>query len=350
MIYAPVVIPTLCRYRHLKRGLDSLARNSWAKLTDIFVVLDFPPSDKYREGYEKTRDMLRSYPGEAFKSFNVVEREVNYGPGKNGKALIDEVIVPRYGRWMSAEDDIEFAPNFIEYMDKCLDYFEDDDSVQAVCGYSYPLDWEMTDGATVFLSQATYSAWGTGQWARKRDAAVKDIAEGHYLLNNRARAFDSGLVDRMAAGRRAEYVSYVSLGVGDAEMESMTDMAYGPYLLLSGKRVVVPEVSKTRNLGFDGTGLNCSAVEDAKGTHSMDYDYSHQPLDASDVFELVVEGDEECVRANHELLDKFLYVPQSKARFERLGTLVYRVFGAKGCDAATKAYHALRAAYRKVKA
>lgn len=350
MIYAPVVIPTLCRHRHLKRGLDSLARNSWAEFTDVFVVLDFPPSGKYREGYEKTRDMLRSYPGDAFRSFNVIEREKNYGPGKNSKALVDEVIAPRYGRWISAEDDIEFAPNFIEYMDKCLDRFEDDGSVQAVCGYSYPLDWKKTDGTTAFLSQATYSAWGTGQWARKRDAARKDIVQTYYLLKNRARAFDSGLVDRMVAGRRAEYVPYVALGVGNAEMESMTDMAYGPYLLLSGKRVVIPMISKTRNLGFDGTGLNCSAVEDAKGMHSMDYDYSSQPLDESDTFELVVEGDEKCLQANHDLLDKFLYVPRSKARLEWLGTLIYRTFGGKGCDIATKVYQGMRAAYRKVKA
>ncbi len=350
MIYAPVVIPTLCRYRLLKRGLDSLSRNSWAKFTDVFIALDFPPSDKYREGYEKTRDMLRSYPGEAFKSFNVVERETNYGVGKNARALFDEAILPHWDRWIFAEDDIEFAPNFIEYMDKCLERFEDDESVQAVCGYSYPLEWRKTEGATVFLSQATYSAWGTGQWAKKNLAARKDLTEDHYLLSNRKRAFDEGIVDRMIGGRRSEYVPYVTLGVGDAQMESTTDMAYGPYLLLSRKSVVVPELSKTRNLGFDGSGLNCAAIEGAKGTHSMDYDYSHQPLDDCDSFDLVVEENASNVQANHELLDGFLFVPRRNASYERIGRFIYRAFGARGCDVATRAYRGLRAAYRRVKA
>lgn len=350
MIYAPVVIPTLSRHGHLKRGLDSLARNPWARFTEVYVALDFPPSEKYRGGYEMTRDMLRAYPGECFKGFHVVERESNYGPGRNSRELINEYIRSRYDRWIFAEDDIEFAPNFIEYMDKCLDYFENDDSVQAVCGYSYPLEWKKTDGATAFLSKATYSAWGTGQWARKRDSAFADIVEGRYLLRNRERAFSEGLIDRMVSGRRAEYVSYVTMGVGDARMESLTDMAYGPYLLLSGKSVVIPEITKTRNLGFDGTGVNCTAIAGGKGSHSMDYDYSHQPLDEDTSFDLAIEGNAENVQANHALLDEFLYVPPMSAGLERAGTLVYRLFGEKGCDAATRVCRALRAGYRRLKA
>ena len=349
MKYAPVIIPTLCRYKHLKRGLDSLARNPWAKFTDVYVALDYPAKDKYREGYERTRDMLRSYPVSFFKSFNVIQRDSNYGPNRNSEALIEEVIVPRYDRWIYAEDDIEFSPNFIEYMDKCLDYFKDDDRVQAVCGYSYPLDWKKTDRATVFLSQATYSAWGTGQWANRRAIATKDITEKRYLLRSREFAFDEGLIDRMVSGRRAEYVSYITLGVGDRQMETMTDMAFGPYLLLSGKSVVIPEITKTRNLGFDGTGVNCSFIGRAKGAHSLDYDYSRQPLDEEYSFELVEEENINNVQENHVLLDKFLYVPWKNAALECLGTSIYRMFGARGCDVATKVYRLLRAIYRKAK-
>lgn len=350
MIYAPVIITTLCRHEHLKRGLDSLARNSWAKHTDVFVGLDFPPSEKYREGYEKTRDLLRSYPGEAFKSFNVIERETNYGSSKNYRALRKLIIDLHYDRWMEAEDDIEFAPNFIEYMDKCLEYFEEDEKVQAICGYSYPLDWRRTDGASVFLTQATYSMWGTGQWLKKDEVATRDLTENQYLLKNMSRAFDEGIVDRMISGRRAEYVSYVTLGAGDDRMESTADLACGPYLLLSGRSVVVPEISKTRNHGFDGTGVNCSAINEFTGSHSLAYDYSHQPLDDSDSFELSVEENPENILANHDLLDEFLFVPPRRARLARLGTLVYRAFGAKGCAVATNVYRGLRAAYRRVKA
>ena len=349
MIYAPVIITTLCRYKHLKKGLDSLAVNPWAKYTDVYIALDFPPSEKYREGYERTRDMLRSYAGEAFKSFNVIARESNYGPSRNFRALIESIVDLGYDRWIQAEDDIEFSPNFIEYMDKCLEYFEDDDSVLSVCGYSYPLDWNTTERSTAFLTQATYSAWGTGEWRRKEEVARKDLTENQYLMKSRRRAFDDGVVDRMIAGRRAEYVAYVTLGAGGSGMESTADVACGPYLMLSGKSVVVPCVTKTRNNGFDNTGVNCPAIVGAGGRHSMDYDYSHQPLDQNDFFELCIEDSVENNNANHALLDEFLFVPQRKARLERLGSFIYRLFGSKGCDIAIKVYQGLRKAYRRGK-
>lgn len=51
-IYAPVIIPTLNRIEHLKRCIESLEKNTGADKTEVFVSLDFPPSDKYLQGYE----------------------------------------------------------------------------------------------------------------------------------------------------------------------------------------------------------------------------------------------------------------------------------------------------------
>lgn len=47
MVYAPVCIPTLNRYEHLKELIESLQRNPWAQYTDLFIGLDFPPGEKY---------------------------------------------------------------------------------------------------------------------------------------------------------------------------------------------------------------------------------------------------------------------------------------------------------------
>lgn len=34
MVYAPIIIPTLCRFEHFKKCIENL-KNSWAKFTDI---------------------------------------------------------------------------------------------------------------------------------------------------------------------------------------------------------------------------------------------------------------------------------------------------------------------------
>lgn len=52
-VYAPVLIPTLCRSEHFIRCIESLKRNTWAQYTDVFIGLDYPPSEKYFDGYCK---------------------------------------------------------------------------------------------------------------------------------------------------------------------------------------------------------------------------------------------------------------------------------------------------------
>ncbi len=36
MVYAPIIIPTLNRYEHLKRCVKSLQQNGWAKYTELY--------------------------------------------------------------------------------------------------------------------------------------------------------------------------------------------------------------------------------------------------------------------------------------------------------------------------
>lgn len=41
-------------------------------------------------------------------------------------------------------------------MDKALDKYEDDQSVVAVTGYSYPLNWHVSDKANIFKSKLLF--------------------------------------------------------------------------------------------------------------------------------------------------------------------------------------------------
>ena len=59
MKYAPVIIPTLCRYEHFVRCVESLKKNTWAKYTDIYIGLDYPKKDSHREGYLKIKEYLQ---------------------------------------------------------------------------------------------------------------------------------------------------------------------------------------------------------------------------------------------------------------------------------------------------
>ena len=82
MIYAPILIPTLNRYEHLRKCLESLSRCTWAEQTDVYVSLDYPPSDqwdRYAPGWEKNREFLRSCGNLGFKNLFVIEQTENLG-------------------------------------------------------------------------------------------------------------------------------------------------------------------------------------------------------------------------------------------------------------------------------
>ena len=52
-IYAPVIILTLNRFEKFKKCLESLEACTGADKTDVYVSLDYPPSEKYVEGWKK---------------------------------------------------------------------------------------------------------------------------------------------------------------------------------------------------------------------------------------------------------------------------------------------------------
>lgn len=51
--YTPIMIPTLCRYEHFRRCLESLQRRTHANETDVYVGLDYPAKESHWDGYKK---------------------------------------------------------------------------------------------------------------------------------------------------------------------------------------------------------------------------------------------------------------------------------------------------------
>ena len=78
--YAPVIIPTLNRFEHFKRCLESLEHCTGAEYTDVYVALDYPPSECYRVGWEMINSYLTEKESEhGFSHLFVIRRSSNYG-------------------------------------------------------------------------------------------------------------------------------------------------------------------------------------------------------------------------------------------------------------------------------
>lgn len=286
-----IVIPTLCRSKHLEKCLDSLMKNPWAQYVDLYIGLDYPAKDSHWPGYREILNLMeRDYS--MFRSFHLIKRSANYGAAKNIDALFQEAIRD-YDQFIYIEDDTEFSENYLEYMLKALDYFRDDPDVISVSGYSYPVSFNTDKNCSIITQNAICNTWGVGFWKNKYEIIRKEIEEDLCLI----RDFSYNLKHfRLSRYRRIDYINCVA-GVDPDDKDvyrlcpmftRITDIAMGVYMQANGKYQAMPVVSKVRNNGFDGSGLYCQTIKPVKSGRvtSDTYDYSQQPIDQEEHFAL----------------------------------------------------------------
>ena len=256
MIYAPILIPTLNRIEHLQRCITSLQNNAWAKYTTLIISVDYPPGEKYIDGYKKVCEYLQ-YGISGFAYVDIIYQKENLG--MMGNALfVQDYAKKKFDCFIWTEDDNEMSPNFIEYMDKGLEEFRYDDSIIAICSFEGGGNPE-DNKSNIALSQ-NFSAHGYGIWFKKYETIQKSITRKNFLAiakNNKSifklYQYDYSLLFTL---QHAIYRDMELYCLPDGEIPWI-DMTTKIYTVLNDKYVVCPRIKKIRNWGYDGSGVNC---------------------------------------------------------------------------------------------
>lgn len=262
MLYAPVLIPTLNRYQHFRNCLESLSKCKGAGETEVYVGLDYPPAEKYREGYEKIKSYLDNCGNLSFREIHVIKREKNYGFGLHGNAneLIN-MVFQKYDRYIMTEDDNVFSPNFLSFVNQGLELYENNQDILFVCGYNYPIDSRGFKGNHYFSHE--FSAWGYGTWKKKRES-IKGVATRDYL-ESIVRSANTMMKIYKQEPRLINTLIYIY-----QSHQIYGDTMYVSYQYLNNKLSVFPVVSMTRNLGFDGSGSTITKTNDVITNQKID--------------------------------------------------------------------------------
>lgn len=323
---APIIIATLNRSEHFIRLIESLRRNTWAKYTDVYIGLDYPPSEKYIEGYKKICQYLGGEFSE-FASFNIFKREKNYGSIKNFADLRNYVL-ERYDRFIRADDDVEFSPNFLEYINKCLDKYELDDEIIGVTGYSYPLTWRVSHNANIFKESFICPSWGTGFWKRKYLSMCEFIESGR-IASNIDDFISSDSFKSMLTTSKMEFINLclTSPNLKNTFASIISDISIRLYMAQVNKCVIMPVISKVRNWGFDGTGEYCKNYKKRKGKlNAYNYPYHIQPLDENHDFS-ITEDTLQSIDQNRKLFNSFDVLPLSTRIISKIKLFLYKKVG-----------------------
>ncbi len=256
--YAPIIIPTLCRRRHLEECIDSLSKSPLAQYTKLYISVDYPPAEKYRKGFEEVKAYIR----EGISGFQEVIyfiQDSNLGPLGNERFLINEVY-KNYDRYIFTEDDNVFAPSAIDYWNKGLQMFEEDPDIIAVCAKAFA-EYNREDEDPVFRLQS-FSGYGFATWKRKETEYRSKITKELCLkiIKDRKKFY------KVYIGNKGPLFGLLSIVLEKETVHfdrdgnlGCTDYAITLYMIYYNKYAVYPRRFLTKNNGYDGSGVNCKA-------------------------------------------------------------------------------------------
>lgn len=193
MRYAPVVVFGYKRADMIENLFQSLERNKNVEKMDLFIFLDIPEKKAPRDIplSEEVIAYVNTY--KTISKFKNVEIRI----AKQHKGLADSVIsgvteiINKYGKVIVLEDDLEVSHDFLDYMQRGLDFYENDKKIWAVAAHSPDLKSLKSYSHDVFLTMWVESlGWGTWKnrwnctdWGASTFSGFQKDYMGRFLFN-----------------------------------------------------------------------------------------------------------------------------------------------------------------------
>lgn len=324
----PVIIVTLSRCEHLIRCIESLKRNKVAVETELYIGLDFPPNEKYMEGYKKIDRYLSELKG--FKEIHIIRHNVNMGCEKNHLCVRSKVY-EKFDRYIFSEDDNEFSENYLEYMNLLMDLYGNIPDVLAVSGYGYPMVCDYNENH-VFFVNTYFSAYGCGTWKSKWEK----LEQGIQLQIFKQYYGDKKKMMELRRRSPNQFCYFVKGMIGyvtelrDDSQLACIDLSYGLYMYFNNLKMIFPTITKVKNWGFDGSGQHCveqKSVNGLEGKTHRDYNFFKQELDAESEFRQITFGEELDEEKVDELLKNFFEVTKREFLVATVAYFVSLILG-----------------------
>lgn len=240
MNISPIIIFAFNRPVHLKKTIEALKLNLYAKDSNLIICSDGPRSTSDIESINKVRKYIRKIDG--FKSVQVIEHDKNQGLARAIIGGVTEAL-SQHDRIIVLEDDLVVSPFFLEYMNEALKKYEKTDSVISIHGYCFPIEGLPE---TFFLKGADCLGWAT--WSR-----------GWKLFDENPEALYENLKQKKLIKRFNMYGAYDYEGLLrrqiNGENSSWAVRWYGS-AILNDKLTLNPGRSLVSHIGSDGSGTN----------------------------------------------------------------------------------------------
>ena len=158
---APIVIFTHARLNLLKRCINSLKKNIYAKNSKLYIFSDASENVITKKKIEQVRLYIKKIKG--FRSIKIIKRKKNFGLAKNIIEGISEVF-KKEKKIIVLEDDILVAKNFLFFMNQSLDYYSKNNKIWHISGWNYNITCKSQFDA--YFTRGM-NCWGWATWRNR---------------------------------------------------------------------------------------------------------------------------------------------------------------------------------------
>lgn len=245
---APICLFTYNRLEETKQTVVSLQANFLAKDSELFVFSDGPKNKSSCCKIQAVRDYLKSIEG--FKSVTIYESNVNKGLAKS---VIEGVsrLLAKSDKVIVMEDDLVSTPNFLDFMNQALNFYQKNKKIISISGYTMNLP-SLKNSSKDFYFGYRASSWGWGVWKDRWIAIDWDVNDYRNFIKDKkaVRDFKKGGSDMPRMLRK--------------QMEGKIDswaIRFCYHQFKNKMLTLFPTISKLESIGFSKDATHTSGTK-----------------------------------------------------------------------------------------
>lgn len=242
MILAPIIIFAYNRPDSLKETVASLLKNQEAKDSLLFIFIDGPKNVMDKKDVDKVHEITNSIKG--FKSVKIFSSEINKGLGDSIISGVTKII-DNYGKVIVLEDDLILQPDFLSFINKGLNEYENHKEVFSICGYTNKFKVPKDYTADAYFC-ARSSSWGWATWKDRWETVDWELNDWSKYKTLRKQFNKWGGSD-----------CFGMLESWKNGLNKSWAIRFCFAQFLQNKVSLFPIKSLVQNDGFDGNGTNC---------------------------------------------------------------------------------------------
>ncbi|MBQ3556198.1 MAG: glycosyltransferase [Oscillospiraceae bacterium] len=251
MNIAPIVLFVYNRPKHTEEVLRSLAACTYAKEASLYIFSDAAKRPAAAEAVEQVRDIIQHEKWTTcFKQVTIVKAAQNKGLAKSVISGVTQVI-NEHGHVIVVEDDNRVSEDFIDYMSRALEFYQNNPKVGFIGAYKVPIPIPKDYRHDVFLmGRGSSYSWAT--WKDRWDLVDWDVSDYETFRKDKAARvhFNEYGEDRAA--------------MLDAQMAGSIDswaIRFGYAMFKNNRYAILPVKTRVENIGFDGSGVHNVATD-----------------------------------------------------------------------------------------